>query len=73
MESRGRRGRGRLAQNYNLAQVSATARKALDPKARVSAPKPPARKQGQGDLFGNAAPDLAGIRRELIAILDLLR
>jgi DNA-binding transcriptional MerR regulator len=49
------------------------ARKALDPKARVSAPKPPARKREQGDLFGNAATDLSGIRRELIAILDLLR
>jgi DNA-binding transcriptional MerR regulator len=49
------------------------ARKALDPKAKVSAPKSAARKPGQGDLFGNAAPDLSGIRRELIAILDLLR
>jgi DNA-binding transcriptional MerR regulator len=49
------------------------ARKALDPKARVTTPKPSSRKAGQGDLFPSPIPDLSGIRRELIEILDLLR
>lgn len=49
------------------------ARKALDPKARVTALKPSSRKAGQGDLFPKTTPDLSGIRRELVEILDLLR
>ena len=49
------------------------ARKVLNPRARVPVPKPPIRQRVQRDLFGNAEPDLSGIRRELKAILDILR
>ncbi len=49
------------------------ARKALDPKARATVQKPVASKAPQGELFPSPGPDVSFIRRELTAILDLLR
>ena len=49
------------------------ARKALDPKAKATVQKPVASKVPQGELFPAPAPDVSFIRRELTAILDLLR
>ena len=49
------------------------ARKALDPKAKTTVQKPVASKVPQGELFPSPAPDVSFIRRELTAILDLLR
>jgi DNA-binding transcriptional MerR regulator len=50
------------------------ARKALNPKSRVTAPKTSSSpRSSQGDLFPPASPDFSGIRRELSEILKLLK
>ena len=49
------------------------ARKALALIGKTSGPKTSGRKARQGDLFPAPLPDLSGIRRELAAILQLLK
>jgi DNA-binding transcriptional MerR regulator len=48
------------------------ARKAIERRPKASAPKP-APLTVQAELFSNSGPDLARVRRELEAILALLR
>jgi len=49
------------------------ARRALDPKSKMSVRTVPAPKCTQGDLFHAASSDLTSIRTELAAILKLLQ
>lgn len=50
------------------------ARKAIENRAKTApVPKRPAKNLGQGMLFPTSAPELTSIRRELQALLDLLK
>ncbi|MGH9631993.1 MAG: MerR family transcriptional regulator [Bryobacteraceae bacterium] len=49
------------------------ARKFLETRGKTPAPKPPGPRTSQGELFRSTATDLSGIRKELAAVLNILK